>query len=215
VFFISLALKHLPKQRGVSTQASNLSDVLFFGSFQFRSEPWDWRFWGKATRQGSVDYKNWVDTRNVLLEKAALSGESISRLQLDWTLQDVMRHPVKRLQMCAVRVLALNVWIEGSTKPSTFHLGPLRGRPAYILFHIALNGVALLSLIGSAWFLCIHRCRFLAYWPLWAPWLGLLLFHAFTYSEPRYMLPAQPGLAVMAACALSGRIGNRRTAAGA
>ncbi|MGA2719899.1 MAG: hypothetical protein ABSF78_13125, partial [Candidatus Acidiferrales bacterium] len=63
----------------------------------------------------------------------------------------------------------------------------------------------LAPLFASFWFLVHERGLFASYWPLWGPWLALLLFHSLTYAEPRYMLPAQPGLAVMAACVLARR----------
>jgi hypothetical protein len=182
--------------------------VLLLGSFQFRSEPWDWRFWGKATREGSVDYRNWIDTQKRLIGESASTGESTSRLELAWTLHDIFSHPLIRAKMFLVRVLALNVWTVGSTKPSDFDLGPFRGRSAYVGFHVIANSIALLSIIASAWFLICNRTQFFTYWPLWGSWLGLLLFHAFTYSEPRYMLPAQPGLVVMTSAFLADRLKN-------
>ena len=211
---VSLLVKNLPANQGIKNlQDKNFSDVLFFGSFQFRSEPWDWRYWGKTTRDGSLDYQNWLDTRQDLLQTSAATGEPISRLQTKWAVRDITHHPLTRLQMFAVRTLALNIWIVNSTQPANFHLGPLKGRSIYLLFHIILNGIALLPLFLSIWYLTISRANFFADWPLWGIWAALLLFHAFTYAEPRYMLAGQPGLAIMAGCALSERIGRRRIVA--
>lgn len=206
VLFVSLGLKLVPATRGVGEQASNFTDVVFFGSFQFRAEPWDWRFWGKATRQGSVDYQNWIDTRQALRNESALTGEPVPRLEMKWSINDIIHHPIKRLQMFAVRTLALNIWIENSVNPEVFRLGPLAGRWVFLLFHIILNAVALLILFAAISFALSNRTMFLAYWPLWGIWFALLLFHAFTYAEPRYMLPGFPGLAVMAGCALSEKL---------
>jgi hypothetical protein len=211
---ISVLVKNLPANRGANNmQDTNLSEVLLFGSFQFRSEPWDWRFWGKATRDGSLDYQNWVETQRDLLRTCVSTGEPISRLQMRWVVGDIIHHPLKRLQMFAVRVLALNVWIANSTQPANFHLGPLKGRFTYYLFHIVLNAIALLPLFISVWYLKKYSATFFGYWPLWGIWAALLLFHAFTYAEPRYMLAGQPGLAIMAGCALSESLGYRKTAA--
>jgi hypothetical protein len=205
VSLITISLKRLPSNRGLNEQGSNFSDVVFFGSFQFRSEPWDWRFWGKSTRSGSVDYQNWADTRQRLADEAAQSGQPISRLETRWALEDMLRHPVKRLQMFGVRVLALNVWIANSATPEAFGVGPFGGRSIYVLFHVILNGFALLPLFASFWFVASNRADFLRYWPLWGIWLGLLLFHALTYAEPRYMLPGLPGLAIMGGCVLAAK----------
>jgi 4-amino-4-deoxy-L-arabinose transferase-like glycosyltransferase len=207
VSLITISFKRLPSNRGLNEQAANFSDVLFFGSFQFRSEPWDWRFWGKSTRSGSVDYQNWVDARQALAEESARSGQTISSLETKWTLSDGLHHPVKRLQMFGVRVLALNVWIANSATPDGFRVGWFRGRWAYFLAHVFLNGFALLPLFASLCFLVWNRARFFSFWPLWGIWVGLLLFHALTYAEPRYMLPALPGLAIMGGCALGARRG--------
>jgi hypothetical protein len=205
VLLVSASLKRLPATRGVGEQASNFSDVVFFGSFQFRTEPWDWRFWGKGTRQGSVDYQNWLDTRQKLIEESARTKEAVPRLEMRWSVNDIVHHPIKRLQMFAIRTLALNIWIVNSVDPNAFHIGAFGGRPAYFLFHIVLNGIALLLVFASIWFLAVNRTDFLADWPLWGIWGGLLLFHAFTYAEPRYLLPGLPGLAIMAGCALSSK----------
>jgi hypothetical protein len=108
--------------------------------------------------------------------------------------------------MFAIRVLALNIWIVNSIAPDAFHIGSLGGRAAYFLFHIVLNGIALLLVFASIRFLVSNRSDFLGSWPLWGIWGGLLLFHAFTYAEPRYLLPGLPGLAILAGCALSGKV---------
>jgi hypothetical protein len=205
---VSVLVKNLPANRAAASnmQDANLSDVLFFGSFQFRTEPWDWRYWGKANRAGSLDYQDWVDTRNDLIQTSTKSGQPLSRLQMKWAIHDIVHHPIERLQMFAVRTLALNVWIANSTQPATFHLGPLKGKTVYLLFHLLLNAIALTPLFLAIWYLATNRADFFGYWPLWGIWIALLLFHGFTYAEPRYMLAGQPGLAILGGCALSVRL---------
>jgi hypothetical protein len=202
LLFVSVTLKRVAGNRGTELQSANLSDVLFFGSFQFRNEPWDWRFWGKATRQGSVDYQDWQKERLELLDQEKQSGVPMSQLERQWTVRDVEHHPVKRLEMFAVRALNLNVWIVNSREPADFRLGPLHGRAFYYAFHVLINMITLVPLIAAVYFLAVNPRQIFATWPLWGVWVGLLLFHAFTYAEPRYMLPGQPGLEVLAACAL-------------
>jgi 4-amino-4-deoxy-L-arabinose transferase-like glycosyltransferase len=222
VLLVSILIQHLPDKRGVRLQATNFSDVMFFGNFQFRQEPWDWRFWGKATRAGSVDYQNWVDTRNELSAESERSGVPLSRLQMQWSLRDIIHHPLERLKMSAVRALALNIWMVNSTSPDRFRFGILPSRAGFLLFHICLNAVALLPLFAAIWFLAANRREFFAYWPLWGPWLSLLLFHAVVYAEPRYMLPGQAGETILAACLIARAmerrapisIGSRRGSSG-
>jgi hypothetical protein len=209
VLLTSVAINHLPDTRGVQLQASNFSDVLFFGSFQFRKEPWDWRFWGKATRAGSVDYDDWLDTRDRLAAQSAKSGVPISKLEMDWSRHDIVTHPIERLQMFAVRALALNIWVANSTSPRAFRLGALPPPYAFYVFHLLLNGIAVVPIFASAWFLLTNRREFFAYWPLWGVWVGLMVFHAFVYGEPRYLLPSQPGEAIMAACAIAAIVDAR------
>jgi hypothetical protein len=205
LFFVSATLKEISGKRGVSTQASNFDTTLFLSNFQFRTEPFDWRFWGKGTRQGSADYQNYARTQKELEQESMQAGVPVSHLQVEWTRRDVAEHPWLHIKMTAVRALSLNIWLVNSTRPSAFHLGPFRGVAAYFTFHILLNIVVLTPLFLSFAFLATNREEFFAYWPLWGLWLGLLVFHAVTYAEPRYMLPAQPGLAVMAACMLARR----------
>jgi len=205
LLLVSFTLKEISGKRGVSTQTSNFDTTLFLSNFQFRTEPFDWRFWGKGTRQGSVDYQNYALAQKELEQESKRTGVPVSHLQADWTRRDIAEHPWLHIKMTAVRALSLNIWLVNSTRPSAFRLGPFRGAGAYFAFHILLNIVVLAPLFLSGVFLAENREEFFAYWPLWGLWLGLLVFHALTYAEPRYMLPAQPGLAVMAACMLAQR----------
>ena len=209
ILLVSFSIEHLSDKRGVKLQASNFSDVLFFGSFQFRSEPWDWRFWGKATRGGSTDYQNWQDAHNQLITESAQSGVPISRLEMEWAMRDMIHHPLERLKMFAVRALAMNIWIEHST-PRASGSGLFGRRSALFLFHLLLNAIAMIPVIASGWFLAANRKEFFRYWPLWAPWLGLLLFHSFLYAEPRYILPGLPGETIMAACVIAAALDGRK-----
>lgn len=206
VMVVSVALKQLPGRRGVALQASNFREVFFHGSFQFRSEPWDWRFWGKATRQGSVDYQYFREIHDTLVRQASATGTQVTQLELNWVLHDMVQHPGKRLQMIAVRLAALNVWIVNSTRPADFRFGPIVGWPAYLSFHLILNGLLLFPLGVSVWFVATNRSNLLSYWPLWGLWVVLLIFHAIVYAEPRYMLPGQPGLTIMAASMISRKL---------
>jgi hypothetical protein len=207
----SLVLKYIPSRRGVNSQTSNFIYVMLQGSFQYRTEPWDWRPWDKRSRIGSADYQHWAEVHQELLNQASRGGESFSHLESAWLVSDILHHPLRRVQMFAVRLLSLNIWTVGSQSPRAFHLGPFRGLSIYLAFHIALNALVLLCLLAALSFLAGNREAFLAYWPLWGLWGGLLIFHALTYAESRYMLPAQPGLTIMAGCFIAARIEKRKT----
>lgn len=174
---------------------------MFFGSFQCRTEPFDWRFWGAKNRAGSTDYAAWSSEHDRLIEQSQKSGVSLPTLELNWAIDDIVRHPWQRIEMTAVRVLMINVAILNSNGPDAF--GPRRWAGLVFLgLHIFVNILGSIPLIGALVFLFLFRRQWLSYWALWAPWITLLLFHAFVYAEPRYMLSSRPLLSLMAAMAI-------------
>lgn len=186
-----------------SWQSGNLAHVVFQGRFQYRAEPWDWREWSKANRQGSLDHAAWVNELNEIKRLSDETGVPVSTLQREWVLRDVKEHPVLTIRTAAIRLLSLHIAVVNSQNPEAFKLGPLSGRITYAAFHILVNSVTFLILLASACFLFAERRRLAHYWPLWAPWVALLTFHSFTYAEPRYMFPCYPGLVIMAALGLA------------
>jgi hypothetical protein len=108
--------------------------------------------------------------------------------------------------MAGVRALSLHLTFINSQRPERFKLGPLKGRAGYLVFHVLVNAINLVLIFASLWFLFVRRSQLAANWSLWGPWLGLLIFHAATYAEPRYLLPSRAGLALMAAVTLSALI---------
>jgi hypothetical protein len=187
-------------------QSENLSHVLFHGRFQYRTEPWDWRFWDDTTREGSADYAAWAEQWAELKRRSAEEDVPLSTLQWRWIGNDVISHPGLTLQMAGVRALSLHLTFINSQRPERFKLGPLKGRAGYLVFHVLVNAINLVLIFASLWFLFVRRSQLAANWSLWGPWLGLLIFHAATYAEPRYLLPSRAGLALMAAVTLSALI---------
>jgi hypothetical protein len=199
IFVLSfVALAKLPG----SWQSGNLSHVLFHGRFQYRTEPWDWRFWDDTTRQGSADYALFqTEEARITLEHNE-TGIPISDLKRAWAINDAINHPALTLRMAFVRVLSLHVALVNSKTPDEFKIGPLRGRVGYFIFHIVINSAYLVILVCAIFFVYKRRAVIASYWVLWAPWAALLIFHSLTYAEPRYMFPSQPGLLSMAAVTL-------------
>ena len=193
-----LALAQLPG----GWQSGNFSHVLFHGRFQYRTEPWDWRFWDDTTRQGSADHALFRSEEAEIILAHNQTGTPISQLKRSWSINDAIDHPDLTLQMALIRVLSLNIALVNSKTPDEFKIGPLQGRPGYLLFHVALNFTYLVMLLSALSFVYQRRATIASYWVLWAPWAALLLFHALTYAEPRYMFPGQPGLLIMAAVTL-------------
>jgi hypothetical protein len=193
-----------------SQQSENLAEVVYFGRFQYRTEPWDWRFWDNLTRQGSNDYAAWVEGLAELKRKSIEEGIPLPSLLWGWVGNDIVEHPGLTIQMAGVRTLALHVTFINSQKPEAFKLGPFKGWAAYMAFHVLVNAINFVLIVASLWFLFMRRSNLAANWALWAPWLALLIFHAATYAEPRYLFPSRPGLAIMTAVSLAIIIGRAR-----
>ncbi|SPF37295.1 membrane hypothetical protein [Candidatus Sulfopaludibacter sp. SbA4] len=177
--------------------------VMFPGAFQYRSEPWDWRYWDKVRRKGSADYEAWDRTYKEIGRQAKDSGVPTYDLLKKWLLRDIVHNPGAWIRMAGVRTLALHVSLVNSQRPEAFRVGPVSGWVVNLVFHVLVNAVNLLLIAGALWFLFDRRRNLASYWPLWGPWLSLLVFHAVVYAEPRYLFPSRPGITVMAAAALT------------
>jgi hypothetical protein len=198
-----LLVRALPGRPGEVRQGGYLSHVVFHGRFQYRTEPWDWRFWDDAYRAGSADYAAYVREQAKVEDRAARAGISLSEAQWRWILRDWIDHPGVTLRAAAVRCLSLHTLLIGSVRAESFRAGPLRGRSGFLLFHVAANAVNAMLVLGTLAFLVLRRRRLWPYWVLWGPWLALLAFHALTYAEARYLFPSRPGLVVMTALVLA------------
>jgi hypothetical protein len=205
VLIVVGTLSLLPS-RGISPQASNLSDILLQGSFQFRTEPGDWRAWTKKTRVGSADYQDWLKQRADLAVLAKESHTSVAKVERDWVLQDAVAHPLSRARAILIRLAAAHIAIVNSVSPQAFKIGPLKGKGAFVAFHALVNAFTILNIIGAIWFLVDRRRQLAQVWPLWGPWAALLAFHLMTYIEPRYIFPARPVMAIMAGVAFAAAI---------
>ncbi|HXY03316.1 MAG TPA: hypothetical protein VEI49_07025 [Terriglobales bacterium] len=181
-------------------QTDNLIFVAYQGRFQFRTQPWDWRFW--QDYPGRTDYEDYWSSLQNLRAESQKTGVSLSTLQLKWIVDDFRHHPINTLKMSAIRVLSIDTEIAASRSPHEFVLGPLQGPLAFWLFHIVVNAVNYLALALSAGFIYIYRDRVSAYW-LWGPWIAIVVFHAMVYAEPRYLLPARPGLLLMSSAVVA------------
>jgi hypothetical protein len=206
------AASALPGRRGETRQIGYLAYTTFPGRFQYRTEPWDWRFWSDTTRQGSADYAAWDAEVQKLKRRSVETGIPLATLQFQWMAADVAAHPFLTLRMSAVRLLSLHLTFVNSSGPSAFGVGPLSGEFVYRAFHTVVNTMNLLTVTAALWFVASRRRAALALWPLWAPWLGLLVFHVLTYAEPRYLFSARPGQTILAAAALTPLV--RRVALG-
>lgn len=177
-------------------QLDNLLDVAMQGRFQFRTDHWDWRFW--QYYPGRTDYISYMATLHELQLQSVRSGVTLAHLEAHWIASDFLHHPLTNLEMFGIRLLSIHTALVNSRPASVFKFGPISGRPAYFGFHLLLNSITYLIVVLSVIFLVRERQRIAWYWSFWAPWLALLVFHAIVYAEPRYLMPARPGLVVMA-----------------
>jgi hypothetical protein len=205
-----IALAQFPARLGDSPQDSYLAHVMFHGSYQYRTETWDWRFWDGTRRSDSADYRHWSDELESLKREAERNNVPIASLEYQWILNDFLKNPLLRLKMAAVRVLSMHVALVNSVSRQTFKMGPWEGPAAYWTVHVAINALSLLVLACALVFAIRHAGGVWSVWPVWSPWIALLVFHAVVYAEPRYLLPARPGLIVGATGLISGILSRRR-----
>jgi len=137
------------------------------GRWQFRDEPWDWRYWQGRYREGSRDYAGFLATEDRIRADAAGSDARFADLEWEWIRNDVLSHPVLTLRMIAVRTLALNlVW--ANNRPE-FSLSAARRNPKSVGFHLVLNLVYNAVLVLAVLYLLRDRRAVAWTWPFWGP----------------------------------------------
>lgn len=171
------------------------------GRYQFREEPFDFRFWDDDIRPDSKDYKNWKLKAKDLDIYRIKTGKTNSEVYREYLINDILEHPFTTTRQFFIKSLFGQVYIVNSISPQNFHLGPLKGPFLYWAFLFVVNLINILIVIGSLVFLFKTK-DLLKYWPLWSITLGLLLFHGMMYMEPRYMFPARVSLYLMSAAGL-------------
>jgi hypothetical protein len=190
---------------GGGWQEGNLAQVVLQGRFQFRSEPWDWRFWQASERVESRDYAAYADVRDRLRRETG-SQAALSKRTWEWIHADVLSHPLLSARMVGIRMLAQNVAWANSRKD--YSLNAKRQSLRSLAFHLLLNSIYIAVLLLALVFVFKEPGSPLGTWPLWSPWLALFIFHSLTYVEPRYLLPGRPGIAVLAALMVDRWVGR-------
>lgn len=189
---ITFWTKSLPSNTQQSSQENLLLYVSNQGRFQYRTEPWDWRFWDDATRTGSTDYNSWVSVSDSLQSVLNSGPYSFNQIYGNWLITDVKNHPIIFIQQVCIRLLSGNILSIGSIDASKFMFLGLSGKAAYYTAHIAMNAVNIAIII-----LAVCGCSRLLrhngnYIFIILPYLALLLFHGIIYMEQRYLFPARP-----------------------
>lgn len=115
-------------------------------------------------------------------------NKSLSEVNLTYMKDDILSHPFTFLRQCITKTLyghSLNV---SSVKPQNFNLGPFRGTTGYLIFYYSLNAFNLMLILLTLTTL-FRKYRWNMLLLVLIPWLALLLFHATTYMEYRYLFP--------------------------
>ncbi|MDI9258534.1 glycosyltransferase family protein [Flavobacterium sedimenticola] len=188
------------------TKAGGNQEELFYfvahqGRFQFREEPTDFRFWDNEIRPDSKDYQNWVRSISDLDRQMIATGKSHNQVYQEFLLDDIAEHPFWFTRQFFVKSFYGHVYFINSVKPNEFKLGPLQGAMGYWFFILLINAINVIILLGAFLFLFKEK-QLIRYWPFWGVIVALLIFHALTYMEPRYMFPARVALYIMSAAGL-------------
>ncbi len=188
-----MTLNHLPGNKGKNYHNNYGSYVLHLGRFQFRDEPWDWRFWEGDIRGDSQDYQHWLKSQRALSSEADdRPDRPLHKVFNGWVINDYISHPAMTLKQFIIKTLYGNVFIVNSFRPENFSLGPLKSRTGYFIFHFLVNAVNLLLIIGFIGFIWKNRKIILNdYWLIPVLFLTFVGFYALTYMEPRYLFPVR------------------------
>lgn len=199
---ISLLVKQLPNKRTTLNQEGYLGFVAVIGRFQFREEPWDWRFWDNDIRPDSKDYQNW---QNKVAEIDTLSDGSEEmkyKNYIDYVVSDVIHHPFNAIKQFFIRAVFGHTLQVNSLDKSKFGVGLLKGEWVYWSVHILLNTFNILILIFSIWYM-FTKGIFSNFGLIIIPWIALVLFHGFVYMEQRYLFPVRPVMILLASFFIS------------
>jgi 4-amino-4-deoxy-L-arabinose transferase-like glycosyltransferase len=207
---IGALLSAVQNRAGASPQADYFWTTTLQGRYQYRTEIWDWRFWDSAQRTGSKDFEAFAARDSEIRRAAEEAGAPTQVRMREFVLGDTVEHPFLTARMALMRVLTMHLSFVNSKPPAAFAVGPLPGAFVYWTFHALVNLVGLSIVALALSYLVTQRHGFWTLWPLWAPWLALVIFHSLVYAEPRYLLPAKMSQVVMAACALSVFLRQRR-----
>ncbi len=190
-------------------QDSFLTHVLIQGAFQYRSEPLDWRAWERETRGGSRDYAAYAEVRRQLEEKQRRTGAEMAVVEWDWLRRSITTEPWIWVKMAPMKAVSA-FWfrISPARVEKVFGSGS-RGKVVAFLISLVLNAPVLcmlgLSILGAK---RMGRAGLAFTGICWAPLVAGLVFVAFTYSEPRYLVPGFTGLSVLAGCELAKLLGR-------
>jgi len=200
--FLSLeGAKLLSGNNSSSSQEGLFYYIAHQGRFQFREEPFDFRYWESDVRGDSKDHQNWLKNEKILQLKIEASGNSYPQVYREFLIDDFVRHPFRFVRQFVFKSVYGNIFLINSINPTTFDFFIFKGKSGYNLFMFLLNVINILVIIGFLIFLFKEK-NLLQYWLFWCLILALLIFHGVTYMEPRYLFPTRVALYIVSAYGL-------------
>jgi hypothetical protein len=197
-FSVATVVRQLPGKRDTKKQQDYLIYVMQHGRFQYREEPFDWRFWDDSNREGSRDYQAWIQSEKELHSLISDDKNNFREVYTNWIIEDVKNNKLLFLKQFAMRTLSGQFMFVNSVTPGNFKLLGFQGKVYYYIFHVLLNMINIIILICTFIFLFREKRRLPEFWVLWVPLLAIIFFHASIYMEPRYVFPGRACLLLMA-----------------
>jgi hypothetical protein len=198
-FIVSQSLKLLPGNSGKNTQEAYFFFVAHEGSFQFRKEPFDWRYWQASIRGDSRDFKDWEKRKDSIVWQSRITGKQKSTMFAQDILKNFKEKPFAPVYQFFLRAIYGHLFVINSIHPAGLRFAGIPGIAVYLGLHILINILYITLLVFAFLFMFRERGNLLEYWPLWLPWFSLVIFNSLVYMEPRYLFPSMPGIFLMAA----------------
>ena len=200
-FCILQLTKNISGNKSATNQDTLLYYVIHEGRFQFREEPFDFRYWSTSTRPDSKDFINWKKSIQDLSVVVTTTHRSFSDVYKEFLIEDVYSHPFWFTRQFFIKCGYGHLYFINSIQPENFSMGPFKGAFGYWAFMFIINSVNLIILAGALIFVFKEK-ELIHYWIFWGIILSLLVFHGLTYMEPRYIFPSRVALYIMSAAGL-------------
>jgi len=190
VLFSGFLVKQLPNTRITYYQDDYFAYVQHIGRFQYRNETWDWRYWDRSTRKGSMDFQDYETSGRQLRQLAFDSGKSVADVFGQWNWNDIFDHPIMTIKQSVLRLINGHLLQINSVTPEKFSKSGLNGQVLYWIFHTFLNFINMFIIALAIWLFFSYK-SWKDYWILLAVLLAFFIFHGFVYMEQRYLFPCR------------------------
>ncbi len=200
-FCILQLAKNVTGNKSDTNQDSLLYYVIHEGRFQFREEPFDFRYWSSSSRSDSKDFINWKKSIQDLSVVMKTTNHSYNEVYKEFLIKDALSHPLWFTRQFFIKSGYGHLYFINSIQPDKFSMGPFKGSFGYWTFMFIINCVNLIILAGALIFVFKEK-ELIRYWIFWGVILSLLIFHGLTYMEPRYIFPSRVALYLMSAAGL-------------